>query len=335
MALLLHLHHRLPPLLLAVLVAASHGVPCSGERYKYNPSLCLKPQRCGNLSISYPFYFSDDTGVLMGYNSSYCGYPGLGIKCDGGNQAVLELGGEKYNILSINNTTGNLTVTVVDQEVHNEEACPRVDHNVTLPPWLAIPNGSVEDIVFFLDCYFGLNLTGQRPDSNDSISCLMRMGLGMSFVFPWDDVPFRDRNWWLGTCQAVYRVPVLKSDLPSNPQYDAGWRDGGFGKALLAGFQLLWDYKKPQECVQCEGTNGQCGYNQAGGFVACLCSGGRIADHNNCTAVTSGKPLSKLLHALVLQIIAVGISGCFASIHRSVIVTCLVARRLTLCGVAR
>ncbi|CAO2171075.1 unnamed protein product [Urochloa humidicola] len=276
MDLFLHLHMLLPPLplLLAVLVAASRGVPCSGE--SYDPSVCLKPQRCGNLSISYPFYFSDDTGVLMGYNSSYCGYPGLGIKCDGGNQAVLELGDEKYNILSINTTTGNLTVTVVDQEVRNEESCPKIDHNVTLPRWLAIPNGSVEDIVFFLDCYFGLNFTGQRPDSNDSISCLMRMGLGMSFVFPWDDVPFRDTNWWQGTCQAVYRVPVLKSDLPSNTQYDAGWRDGGFGKALLAGFPLEWDhYRKPQACVQCEGTNGQCGHNQTGDFVACLCSGGR------------------------------------------------------------
>ncbi|CAO2178707.1 unnamed protein product [Urochloa humidicola] len=116
------------------------------------------------------------------------------------------------------------------------------------------------------------------------------MGLGMSFVFPWDDVPFRNTNWWQGTCQDVYRVPVLKSGLLSNPQYDAGWRDGGFSKALLAGFQLVWDhFQKPQPCVQCEATNGQCGYNQTRDFVACLCSGGRISDHNNCTAVTSGK----------------------------------------------
>ncbi|CAO2178697.1 unnamed protein product [Urochloa humidicola] len=310
MALLLHLHHRLPPplpLLLAVLVAASHGVPTSGE--SYDPSLCLKPQRCGNVSISYPFYLADKTGVLMGNDSSYCGYPGLGIKCDGGNQAVLELGGDKYSILSISNNTGNITFSVVDQEVRNEEACPRIDHNVTLPPWFTIPNTSVDYIGFFLDCYFGLNFTGQRPDNNTSITCsnFMGMWLGMSFVFPWDDVPFRDTNWWQGTCQAIYRVPVLKSGLPGNPQYDAaGWRDGGFAKALLAGFQLVWDnYTKPQGCVQCEGTKGQCGYNQTGDFVACLCSGGRISDHNNCTAVTSGKPLSKLF-ALVLQIIAVG-----------------------------
>ncbi|CAL4955059.1 unnamed protein product [Urochloa decumbens] len=147
------LHLRLPlPLLLAVLVAASHGVPTSGD--SYDPSLCLKPQLCGNVSINYPFYLSDETGILMGNSSSYCGYPGLGIKCDGDNQAVMELGGNKYSISSIN-YKGGLTINVVDQEVRDEEACPRVDHNVTLPPWLTIPNGTVKYIVFFLDCYFG------------------------------------------------------------------------------------------------------------------------------------------------------------------------------------
>ncbi|CAO2171078.1 unnamed protein product [Urochloa humidicola] len=299
MALLLHLNHRLPPPLplLAVLVAASRGVASSGE--SYDPSMCLKPQLCGSISIGYPFYLSDETGVLMGYNDSYCGYPGLGIKCDGDNQAILELGGDKYVISSINYKAG-VTISVVDQEVRNEEACPIVDHNVTLPPWLTIPNVTVEDIVFFLDCYFGLNFTGQRPDSNNSISCLMRMGLGMSFVFRWDDVPFRDRNWWQGTCQDVYRVPVLKSGLPGNPQYDAEWRNGGFSKALLAGFQLVWDhYQKPQACVQCEVMDGQCGHNQTGEFVACLCSDGQVGDHNNCTAIILGHGKRTKLYIIV------------------------------------
>ncbi|CAL4948045.1 unnamed protein product [Urochloa decumbens] len=221
MALSLHLHHRLPlALLLVVLVAASHGVPTSGD--SYDPSLCLKPQLCGSVNISYPFYLSDDTGVLLGNSSSYCGYPGLGIKCDGGNRAVLESGGGKYVISSINDTGGGLTVTVVDKEVLDDQACPKIDHNVTLPPWFTIPNTSVVD----------------------------------------------------GRCQGVFQVPVLKDGVQGNPQNDAGWMKGGFGKALFEGFPLALDYQKPQECVQCEGTHGQCGYNQTGHFVACLCSGG-------------------------------------------------------------
>ncbi|CAL4948078.1 unnamed protein product [Urochloa decumbens] len=294
MALSLHLHHRLPlALLLVVLVAASHGVPTSGD--SYDPSLCLKPQLCGSVNISYPFYLSDDTGVLLGNSSSYCGYPGLGIKCDGGNQAVLELGGEKYIISSINNT-GGLTVTVVDHEV-DEEACPKIDHNVTLPRWLKIPDGTVEYIVFFLDCNFGTEFTGQKPDTNSSITCPNFMSLGprMSFVFLWEDVPYRDTNWWQGRCQ-VFQVPVLKDRLgQGDPQDDPGWKKGGFRNTLLAGFPLAWDYQKPLACEQCEGTKGQCGYNQTGQFVACLCSGGRVGDHNNCTAATPGKPLSKLV----------------------------------------
>ncbi|CAO2183205.1 unnamed protein product [Urochloa humidicola] len=288
MAVFLHLG-RLPlPLLLAVLVAASHGVTSSGE--SYDSSMCLKPQLCGNVSISYPFYLSDETGVLLGNDSSYCGYPGLGIKCDGGNQAVLELGANKYSILSINNTGGNLTVTVVDQEVQDQEVCPRVDHNVTLPRWLAIPDDTVEYIVFYLDCYFGPNFTGQKPDSNSSITCsnYIGMGLGMSFVFPLDDVPFGDTKWWQGRCQGVFQVPVLKNGLQGNPQNDPEWNRGGFRNALLAGFQLAWDYQNPKACEQCERTNGQCGHNQTGEFVACLCSSGRVGDHNICTADSSG-----------------------------------------------
>ncbi|CAL4955086.1 unnamed protein product [Urochloa decumbens] len=287
MALLLHLHHRLP-LLLAVLVAASHGVPSSGD--SYDPSMCLKPQLCGEVNISYPFYLSDETGVLLGNSSSYCSYPGLGIKCDGGNQAVLELGGEKYVISSINNTGGGLTVTVVDKEVLDDQACPKIDHNVALPPWFTIPNTSVVNYIdFFLDCYFGPEFTGQRPDDNSSITCSNFIGPKLSFVFLSEHVPFRDTNWWLDRCQGVFQVPVLKGSLgQGDPQNDPGWTKGGFGKALLAGFPLAWDYQKPQACVQCEGTNGQCGHNQTGEFVACLCSCGRVGNHNNCTGDSFG-----------------------------------------------
>ncbi|CAL4955064.1 unnamed protein product [Urochloa decumbens] len=218
------LHLRLPlPLLLALLVAALRGVPCSGD--SYNSSMCLKPQLCGGVSISYPFYLSDETGVLLGNDSSYCGYPGLGIKCDGGNQAVLELVGEKYIISSINYTGGLAAVTVVDKEVLDEEACLRVDHNVTLPPGFTIPNTSVVDYIdFFLDCYFGPEFIGQRPDDSSAITCSNFIGPKLSFVFLSENVPFRDTNWWQGRCQEVFQVPVLKGSLgQGDPQDDPGW----------------------------------------------------------------------------------------------------------------
>ncbi|XP_062206576.1 uncharacterized protein LOC133908523 [Phragmites australis] len=94
---------------------------------------------CGNVNISYPFYLRNETAVLLGYNSSYCGYPGLGILCKDGNQAILQLGSGNYTVSTIDYR--DLTVTVVDQEVLEETGtCPRVENNVTFPQasWLSV-----------------------------------------------------------------------------------------------------------------------------------------------------------------------------------------------------
>ena len=306
---------RLPLLLLAVLVAASHGVPSSGDGDggRYDPSMCLRQNyTCGGFSISYPFYIT--TGDLLGDTSSYCGYPGLEIQCEE-DQAFLELESGKYTVTHID--YDNLTVQLVDPEVLDwRNGCPRTDHNVTLRSfeWLFYPNTTV-DLLFFFNCNFLSDLPSQPSESN-ATTCRFDVGqpsIGLSFVFLEQDVPFRNTNWWQ-KCGLVIEVPLLKSVLPPDPLNDSAWKNGGYGRSLSEGFQLAVNQSgKTQACEQCEKSEGQCGHNQTGGFMACLCSGGHVSSANNRTADPSGKPLDALV--LVLQI-AAGITGS-ALLHSS------------------
>jgi len=292
-------HHRLP-LLLAVLVAASHAVPSSGDDgVGYDDSLCVRQAyTCGSVSIRYPFY--SRTGALLenASSSSYCGYPGLEIQCEDG-KAFLELESGNYTVSSIDYE--NLTVQLVDPEVVDGRSCPWTDHNVTFRSfeWFYYPNTTVVDLLFFLNCNF-LSSDLTRPSNSSSTACKFDGGgqqpwLGMSFVFLEQDVPFRETNWWRH-CSVVIEVPVLRFGLPLDPQNDSTWKDGGYSSSLRDGFQLaLNQSQKLPACDQCERSKGQCGYNQTGGFMACLCSGGRVSAANNCTAEPSGKPLYKLL----------------------------------------
>ncbi|XP_034595524.1 LEAF RUST 10 DISEASE-RESISTANCEUS RECEPTOR-LIKE PROTEIN KINASE-like 1.2 isoform X5 [Setaria viridis] len=294
MALLLRHRLLLPPLLLlAILVAASHGAPSSGGD-SYDTSMCVRqPYNCGNVNISYPFYSKMET--LLGNDSSYCGYPGMEIQCEEG-RAFLELDSGKYTVSRIDYEPPG--VWLADPDVLNEGSCPRANHNVTLRngSWLDYPNDTVDYLVFFINCNF-LNVTDiARPPSNTDSTCKFddEPAYGMSFVFRKEDVPHQDTNWWQ-VCGKVIEVPVLKSGLPTDPQNDPRWRNGGYGSSLREGFQLAWhqEHKAPS-CDQCERSKGQCGYNKTGGYVACLCSGGRVGAPNCTTANSSGSKKTPL-----------------------------------------
>jgi hypothetical protein len=262
------------PLLLAFLFAATAHGARYGD-YSYNTSLCLQQHHCGNVSIEYPFYLYNETADLLGNDSSYCGYPGLEIRCEDSNQAILRLRDGNYSVSNINYT--DFTVTVVDQEVFRDESCPRVDHNVTFPnsSWLSTPDHAVDYLVFFLHCSFSSGL--MKPPNINRIRCGSSGGLagpGLSYVWPGNEVPPPELY---RACGLVIQVPVL--DLPYGSGDDTQWLDGGYGDALRSGFHLKWDQGKPLPCTQCEQSDGKCGYNQAGGFMGCLCSSGRVHAH--------------------------------------------------------
>uniref|UniRef100_A0A0D9V4D1 Protein kinase domain-containing protein n=1 Tax=Leersia perrieri TaxID=77586 RepID=A0A0D9V4D1_9ORYZ len=263
----LSLCRRLLPLLL--LAAASHG-DASGDTYE--TSMCLQESTtCGNISIRYPFYFSDKTREINGSSNSYCGYPGLAIDCDDGKLTLQLNGADKYKVNNI--SYGSITnVSLVDRDfVDYSSGCTKVDHNVTTPPasWLFFPDMSVEYLVFFLGCSF-MNLPRKNTDP---ITCRFIGLAGQSYVIPKDQVLPGN---WSQFCNQIFEVPVLKYQ-PVDPNSDA-WRNGGYGQVLRQGFQLSWnDTGRPPNCTQCEESKGRCGFNQNGEFLSCLCPNGRVS----------------------------------------------------------
>uniref|UniRef100_A0A0E0JMP0 non-specific serine/threonine protein kinase n=1 Tax=Oryza punctata TaxID=4537 RepID=A0A0E0JMP0_ORYPU len=303
MPLLLCRRRRLLLPLLLLFVAASHG---DASDDAYDTSMCLQETTtCGDVSIRYPFYFSDKTRDINGSSNSYCGYPGLAIDCDDGKPTLQLNGTEKYKVNYIN--YGSITnVSLLDQEVvDGSSGCPRVDHNVTFAQgsWLFFPGMSVDYLVFFLGCSI-TNLFLPRENTGP-IPCSFVGLTGDSYVLPKDQVPPGN---WSHFCDKTFEVPVLKYQ-PMDPKGDA-WRKGGYGQVLRQGFPLsLNDSMKPANCTQCEQSKGRCGFSQAGEFIGCMCPNGRVRSLRcSPSDLTTGSKSKKIIVVVVGGVL----SGVFA-----------------------
>nr|CAB3473944.1 unnamed protein product [Digitaria exilis] len=262
----LALRHRLllPPLLLAILVAACRGDDPSGDDY-YNSSICqTQAYTCGKVEIRYPFYLSGVTGDVRNHSNSYCGYPGLAIACEDGGEPTLSLGNRDYNVTGIDYSSH--TISLVDPDVLEDESCPRVEHNVTVPPifWLNFTD-TIGYLLFFADCSIA-----SLPNQTDitPIDCGSSGGGGY-FV-----VPLNVPNLVLleEYCHQVTLVPVLQSAL------EQGSTDG-YRNILTQGFQLEWELsRRSNNCTKCDNSNGRCAYSQYGEFMGCLCANGLVND---------------------------------------------------------
>ncbi|CAL4955037.1 unnamed protein product [Urochloa decumbens] len=132
-------HHlpRLPILLfvfLAVHVPASHCNPTLLPT-TYDDSICSDSFMCGSVSISYPFYLSNETRETADYSGYYyCGYTDLEISCkdEGPNETpAIFLGGDEYTVLNISYGGNSPTVILADSDVLVGGSCPAVRHGVT------------------------------------------------------------------------------------------------------------------------------------------------------------------------------------------------------------
>ncbi|GJM93519.1 hypothetical protein PR202_ga10081 [Eleusine coracana subsp. coracana] len=275
------------PVLLILLAAAA---ATHGDDDTYAAPACRRqPYVCGMVNITYPFYLSS------GDTESYCGYPGLDVRCDGGTRAVLRLGTGTYTVSRID--YDNLTVSLADADANAAGSCPTVSHNVTIPTdiRLFLRDSAVDYLLFFLDCSFG----GPKPTGDDApkppkppsfkpiTTCGGEKGAAASFAIPRADVPSGD---WSRACRAVFEVPVLRDAVPSNARNDPAWRNGGYAAAIRAGFQVGWE-RSSGRCVQCEQGNGKCVYGRGGAFLGCVCADdGRVDSTGGCSRIVSDWP---------------------------------------------
>ena len=257
-------------LLAAASLAAARA---AGEAY-YNPSACRPSVPCGgSVEVRYPFFLaSADMAIdADGYTAhSYCGYPGMAVACDGG-RATLRLKDSNYTVLAID--YDKHTVTVADADVLDGGGCPRVKHNVSVPveTWLNLSTTANVNLAFYFGCAF--TAATPPPPPIPPINC---SGFpepdGVSYVAAQDDVPPKEP--WPRACKEVVVAPVLKDRLVSS-EYLPRLNSDGYGKLLKQGFQLTWD-PSAGPCFVCEGSGGQCSYNQRGEFTGCLCSDGGV-----------------------------------------------------------
>ncbi|KAF0926295.1 hypothetical protein E2562_022113 [Oryza meyeriana var. granulata] len=284
MPLLIHLLLVVVVFFLSVVV----GVATAGGTY--DSAICERSVPCGDhVDIRYPFYLSNTTEVVNdGSSSGHCGYPGLGIICEGGDHAILRLGDHNYTILDISHD--NHTVTVADSDVLDGTAgggdCPRVRHNVTLPPVLTFTAPNNDSIAFFFDCNSTADAVRQPPPYIRPIVCGSFEGRQdrPSFVAAQPDVA--DETEWFGLCREVVVAPVLKNWLVNKENYDRLGRDG-FGAVLKRGFQMSWDPTAGM-CHGCEQSGGRCSYDANTTFLGCLCSDGHVSN-TDCGSKMSRK----------------------------------------------
>uniref|UniRef100_A0A0E0DUH4 Protein kinase domain-containing protein n=1 Tax=Oryza meridionalis TaxID=40149 RepID=A0A0E0DUH4_9ORYZ len=262
-------------LLLLFWFIASDGEGATAAGSTYAAAICARSIFCGeHVEIKCPFYLPNTTDqvVAVDGNTSYCGYPGLGIICDH-DRTILRLGNYNYTVLEINH--GNHTVTVADSDALDGGDCPRVKHNVTLPPVLTFPSPSNGSVTFFFDCYPAADVVLRPPPYIRPINCssFVDFQQGPSFVAAQPDVDVRDERGWLGVCKEVVVAPVLKDWLVN----DYGVLGGdGYGAVLKRGFQLSWDPTAGM-CHGCEVSGGRCSYDRNTTFLGCLCSDGHVS----------------------------------------------------------
>ncbi|XP_052154388.1 LEAF RUST 10 DISEASE-RESISTANCE LOCUS RECEPTOR-LIKE PROTEIN KINASE-like 2.1 [Oryza glaberrima] len=284
-----HASHLLLLLLLFWFIASDpEGATAGGGTY--DAAICASPIFCGDhVEIKYPFYLSNTTDqvVVVDGNTSYCGYPWLGIICDH-DRAILRLGNYNYTVLEINH--GNHTVTVADSDALDGGDCPRVKHNVTLPPVLTFPSPSNDSVTFFFDCYPAADVVLRPPPYIRPINCssFVDFQLGPSFVAAQPDVDVREERGWLGVCKEVVVAPVLKDWLEN----DYGVLGGdGYGAVLKRGFQLSWDPTAGM-CHGCEVSGGRCSYDGNTTFLGCLCSDGHVSKTDCGSKISKKKAIA-------------------------------------------
>ncbi|KAK1698918.1 hypothetical protein QYE76_015615 [Lolium multiflorum] len=303
--------HLLRLLLAAVLLAVSGGLdPAAVGDDAYDASMCQKSFKCGGHDINYPFYLSNQSRLIDGvaYSRFFCGYPGMAILCDAAtNTATLRLAGAtNYTVLAID--YANHTITLADADaLASSNSCPRPRHNVTIPPaaWLNFTATGNSTISFFLDCA----LTAADPPPPPGIvpiNCTgFAQGRSPSFLAPHLGAP---EGNWSRACREVYVAPVLTEWLES-AAYRPRLASGGYGDVLRRGFRLSWD-PSAGPCYECELSKGQCGYDQVGGFLGCLCPDGRVrgpdcgSKKQNKKAITYGTSVAAVVMFMLLLVVS-------------------------------
>ncbi|XP_019420437.1 PREDICTED: LEAF RUST 10 DISEASE-RESISTANCE LOCUS RECEPTOR-LIKE PROTEIN KINASE-like 2.1 [Lupinus angustifolius] len=224
-------------------------------------------------NITYPFWLSQGTPP-----DQYCGYPEFGLICsDHGYPIFSPPPGLYYYLKDIDYISHN--IKLVDADTANQ-TCARAVHSVPIGN-LPLSHSHLNlNLSFYFNC-------SDYPYGEPVVKCLSS-GVNESFVFVLGDEP--PGFDWSKSCEENVVVPVLRDEVT---------RDNNlvneFSGAMNEGFVLNWHTST--SCVDCEASDGLCGYNNNRTELLCFCKDGSVRS-NKCEGGSSTS-LSRLSIGLI------------------------------------
>ncbi|KAK4280784.1 hypothetical protein QN277_012360 [Acacia crassicarpa] len=239
-------------------------------------SVCPTNSCADGLQIRYPFWLSQ--GSLP---DQYCGYQVFGLIC-GDSYPIFSILGLYYIVTDID--YDNHTLHLVDYDTFNQ-TCPRALHSVPLGS-LPLSHSPLNlNLRFYYNC-------SSHPSGATPIRCLTS-GMNESFGFV-EGNEIRGFDW-SKNCGEIVTVTVMKDRVTSEGLMNE------YKEAMNEGFVLDW--QTAQSCVECEASDGLCGYSNTKKEVLCFCNDGSVQS-NSC----SGKHRAHL-PKLIIGLIAAGVGA--------------------------
>ncbi|KAG8384104.1 hypothetical protein BUALT_Bualt04G0083300 [Buddleja alternifolia] len=227
---------------------------------------CSRPFQCGDITeISYPFWGGD--------RPASCGYPGFRLDCQG-DDLLINISSTTYRVLNIDNPTQTLRIARNDLW---DTVCPRFPLNTTLDFRLFDYYSASNDQNITL--YYGCTMNPMQPTLPNQFDCDVNGRISLSFYMtreaPGLESGIRcDRNISVPvnrTAAQVLAIPMVGSTAVLED-------------ALMSGFSIRWS-ADDENCQNCVGSGGVCGYNQGTTSFACYTRTG-----NGCSCSCCAPP---------------------------------------------
>uniref|UniRef100_A0A0E0JDT8 Protein kinase domain-containing protein n=1 Tax=Oryza punctata TaxID=4537 RepID=A0A0E0JDT8_ORYPU len=252
--------------------------------------------RCGNVTIAYPFWLPDSSPSSS--SSAPCGPAAFQVNCNNGSRASLARSFRSgYKILGV--SYANRTVVVANDNVQTDASgCPvpkiDVSASLSLAPFTASPANS--QLVFLFNC---TSSSRPPPAGFVNVTCPGAQAV-VRLDTRYNNTAARTVA---GGCDYA-AVPVVGVPGASPTDYP---------QLLRGGYMLEW--RAPAgDCMACNASGGQCGYDADTEAFACICSDGSSRP-GGCDAKKSG---NKVIVIVSLSICATGLVllACIAVVYK-------------------
>ncbi|KAJ4765474.1 Protein kinase family protein [Rhynchospora pubera] len=203
------------------------------------------PKKCGNNTISYPFWIS-------GQQPSYCGYSALEISCSDCKPLLTQSYNSAYYVkqLFYQNGSALLGDMLVDIITGNCST-PQFNVSFSFGPFVICSTNKL--VKFFWNCETAPKFSSEFY----SYSC----GSNESYVRIYDSYTQENSEDNQTSC-SISMVPFLGSN--------GGTVDQALS-LMKEGFLVTWTVVS---CSDCKASNGQCGFNSTNSMFLCICSDG-------------------------------------------------------------